>query len=219
MKTSFLRAAALAAAAAGAAVLLSACSSLPSSAELDAMAKQMMQSSFRDQGIATVSRLQQDLALEACSSDKPPPDNVAQRIMEEARATVKLPAGRQFFGDFREGERLAQSGRGLTWTDASAATSANGGNCYNCHQLSAAEVSHGTIGPSLLNYGRNRGIADLNAPTAQPIIEYVWAKLYNARSYSACSSMPRFGHAGILDETQLRHLMSLLLDPQSPVNR
>jgi sulfur-oxidizing protein SoxX len=31
--------------------------------------------------------------------------------------------------------------------------------------------------------------------------------------------MPRFGHAKLLDEKQLQHLMALLLDPQSPVNQ
>jgi sulfur-oxidizing protein SoxX len=31
--------------------------------------------------------------------------------------------------------------------------------------------------------------------------------------------MPRFGHMGILDEGQIRNLMSLLLDPRSPVNQ
>jgi len=31
--------------------------------------------------------------------------------------------------------------------------------------------------------------------------------------------MPRFGHAKVLDENQIRHLMALLLDPASPVNR
>jgi L-cysteine S-thiosulfotransferase len=56
------------------------------------------------------------------------------------------------------------------------------------------------------------------APTAQPIIEYTWAKLYNSKSYNACSNMPRFGHMGLLSDAQLAHVMSLLLDPQSPVN-
>ncbi len=31
--------------------------------------------------------------------------------------------------------------------------------------------------------------------------------------------MPRFGHAGMLDTTQIGDLMSLLLDPKSPVNQ
>jgi sulfur-oxidizing protein SoxX len=31
--------------------------------------------------------------------------------------------------------------------------------------------------------------------------------------------MPRFGSQGILDEQQLRDVMSYLLDPESPVNQ
>jgi sulfur-oxidizing protein SoxX len=144
---------------------------------------------------------------------------MVERITAEARATVKWPTGGQYFGDFREGERIAQNGRGMTWTDTSAATSANGGNCYNCHQISKQEVSYGTIGPSLYNYGKNRGVTDVLAATAQPIIEYTWMKIYNGKTYNACSNMPRFGHAGLLDEKQMAHLMSLLLDPKSPVNQ
>ncbi len=181
----------------------------------------MMQASFRDQGIAKVDRLQQDLSNAECSKaeGKPLPDEVAAKIQAEALKTVKLPADGRFIGDWREGERLAQNGRGMTWTDASAAPSANGGNCYNCHQLDPKEISYGTIGPSLYRYGKNRGVADLQAATARPIIEYTWTKLYNAKSYSACSGMPRFGHAGLLSEKQMQDLMALLLDPQSPVNR
>ena len=31
--------------------------------------------------------------------------------------------------------------------------------------------------------------------------------------------MPRFGHTKLLDEQQIRDLMALLLDPNSPVNQ
>jgi sulfur-oxidizing protein SoxX len=179
----------------------------------------MMKASFRDEGIAKVDRIQQDLGQSACSSDQPPPDDVAEKIMHEARTSVKWPSGVIYLGDWREGERLAQSGRGMTWTDSSAAPASNGGNCYNCHQISSQEISYGTIGPSLYNYGKNRGISSMSSPTVQSIFEYTWMKLYNSKSYNACSNMPRFGHAGLLDETQLRHIMALLLDPASPVNR
>ena len=206
-------------AAAGVAMLLASCATGPSEADLDRQALAAVLASFRDQGIAKVDRIKQDLGQSACSSDKPPSEAVAERITAEARASVKWPAGGQYFGDFREGERIAQSGRGMTWTDTSTATSANGGNCYNCHQISKQEISFGTIGPSLYQYGKNRGVGDVMAATAQPIIEYTWAKIYNSKSYSACSSMPRFGHAGLLDEKQIAHLMSLLLDPKSPVNQ
>jgi L-cysteine S-thiosulfotransferase len=195
------------------------CASGPSSQDLDAMTLQMLKSSFREQGIAKLDRLNQDLGQAACSSDKPPAEAVAERVMAEARAAVKWPEGGRYFGDWREGEKLAQNGRGMTWTDGSVATSANGGSCYNCHQLDKKEISFGNIGPSLYNYGKNRGVSDVAAPTAQPIVEYTWMKIYNGKTYNACSNMPRFGHARLLDETQMRNLMSLLLDPKSPVNQ
>jgi sulfur-oxidizing protein SoxX len=191
----------------------------PTPQDLDREAQAAVKASFRDQGIAKVDRLDQDLGQAACSSDKQPSEAVADRIMAEARASVKWPAGGQYFGDWREGEKLAQNGRGMTWTDPSSATSANGGNCYNCHQIGKAEISFGTIGPSLYNYGKNRGVADLASPTAQGVIEYTWVKLYNGKAYNACSNMPRFGHAGLLDQKQLSDLMALLLDPKSPVNQ
>lgn len=202
-----------------AAAALVGCASLPSPTELDALAAKVVQTSFRDQGIAKVERLKQDLAQSACSSEAPPAEAVAQKIMADARAAVKAPSDGNYLGDWREGERIAQNGRGMTWTDASAAPTANGGNCYNCHQIGPAEISHGTIGPSLLNYGKARGISGTTSPAFKPIAEYTWAKLYNARSFTACSTMPRFGHMGLLNEAQLKHLMALLLDPASPVNQ
>jgi sulfur-oxidizing protein SoxX len=202
------------------AVLAAGCALLPpSSADLDTQARAVVAASFRDRGIARVDRLKQDLAQSACSSDEPPADDVAERIRAEAQATLRWPSNGQYFGNWVEGERIAQSGRGMTWTDASADPKANGGNCYNCHQIDQKELSYGTIGPSLWHYGKDRGITDLTAPTAAPIVQYVWGKLWNSHAYTACSNMPRFGHQQLLDENQIRHLMSLLLDPRSPVNR
>jgi L-cysteine S-thiosulfotransferase len=200
-------------------LVLAGCASVPGSAELDAQAQAMMKASFRDQGIAKVDRIQQDLGQQACSSDKPPPPEVVKRIEAEALASIKPPSGGKYLGDWREGEKLAQSGRGMTWSDASAAPSANGGNCYNCHQISKAEISYGTIGPSLYQYGKLRGVKDPADPASAAMLQYTWGKLYNSKAYAACSNMPRFGHARILDETQLQHLMALLLDPKSPVNQ
>jgi sulfur-oxidizing protein SoxX len=203
----------------GVALLLAGCASLPSPQALDAETQALIKAAFRDEGIAKVDRIQQDLGQSACSSDQPPAEAVADQITAQAKASVKWPTGGQYLGDWREGERIAQNGRGMTWTDTSTATSANGGSCYNCHQMSKAEISFGTIGPSLYNYGKNRGVSDVMSPTAQPIIEYTWMKIYNSKSYNACSNMPRFGHARLLDEKQIAHVMSLLLDPKSPVNQ
>lgn len=203
---------------AGAAAVVAGCATRPSSAELDAQAVQMMNSSFRDQGIAKMSRLEQDEMQKACSSSVAPSAAIEKRIMEQARANIEWPADGKFFGDWRKGDKLAQSGKGMSWSDKSADPSANGGSCYNCHQLDAKELSYGTIGPSLLHYGKSRGITDPNAASAAEVVKYTWSRLWNAKATVPCSSMPRFGHEKILDVAQMRDLMSLLLDPQSSVN-
>ncbi len=201
-------------------IALAGCASVAPAPDYTAAMATMMKTSFRDQGIAKVDRLQQDPSNAECSAaeGQPLPEARSKAIEAANLATVKMPVEGKFIGDWREGEKLAQNGRGMTWSDASAATTANGGNCYNCHQISKAEISYGTIGPSLYNYGKLRGVADPASAAARPIVEYTWGKLYNAKAYNACSGMPRFGHAGMLDETQLKHLMALLLDPKSPVN-
>ena len=202
---------------AAATLLLASCASTPAPAELDRLTQEMMKASFREQGIAKLDRLQQDLGQSACSSDKPPSEAVAKQIEAAALASIKWPEGGRYLGDWRAGETLAQNGRGMTWTDAPGAPS--GGNCYNCHQISKTEISYGTIGPSLYNYGKLRGVSNVAAPESAAIVQYTWGKIYNSKAYNACSGMPRFGHAGVLTEVQMRDLMALLLDPASPVNQ
>jgi sulfur-oxidizing protein SoxX len=113
-------------------------------------------------------------------------------------------------GDWKRAEKVAQSGRGSMWNDKPGAPA--GGSCYNCHQISPQETSYGTMGPSLLGFGKKRG----NGPEMQ---KYVYGKIYNAKAYNACSQMPRLGYAGTLTEEQIKDLVALLLDPASPVNR
>lgn len=201
-------------------IALAACAGPPTALELDKLAAQVTEVSFRDQGDARVGRLVQDDANRECSAadvtGKPIDENLAKAIEAANLKSVPLPTGGAYLGDWKSGEKIAQNGRGLTWTDA--AGSPNGGNCYNCHQISKQEVSFGTIGPSLYNYGKLRGVKDPNSEAAKPIVAYTWGKLWNARAYSACSTMPRFGHGGILDEQQIRDVMALLLDPKSPIN-
>jgi sulfur-oxidizing protein SoxX len=202
-------------------LLAAGCSTLPSSTELDKITADIMKASFRDEGQAKVDRLELDNAnLECLKADvagKPLDEKIAKAIEAANFATIKWPAGGHYIGDWRQGERIAQSGRGMTWTDA--AGSENGGNCYNCHQISKEEISFGTLGPSLYNYGKLRGVNNLYAPESAAIVQYTWGKIWNARAYNACSQMPRAGHKGVLTEQQVRHVMALLLDPNSPVNK
>jgi len=200
-------------------LFIAGCATAPSPADLDRQAMAMIKASFRDQGIAKVDRLTQDLGQAACSGANPPPEAVARQIEAEAYASIRPPTDGQYIGDWREGEKLAQNGRGMTWSDSSPAPSANGAQCYNCHQLDKKEISFGTIGPSLWHYGKTRGVMDPADPASAPIVKFTWGKLWNSKASSACSNMPRFGHARLLDEKQLRDLMALLLDPKSPVNQ
>lgn len=205
----------------GAALLAAGCAGVPSGPELDKLAAKTFSASFRDQGVAKVDRLVQDDANRECSAadtaGKPIDPKLGERIEAANLITVKAPSDGKFLGDWKAGEAVAQNGRGLTWTDA--AGSANGGNCYNCHRISQAEVSYGTIGPSLYNYGKLRGVSDPASPASKAIVEYTWGKIWNAKAYNACSNMPRSGHMGNLTEQQVRDVMALLLDPQSPVNK
>jgi len=172
--------------------------------------KAMMDRSFQTTGIAPKHRMYQLDFQKECSQDKEPPKAVMDRIEAEQMKTIRYPADGKFYGDWKEGEKIAVSGRGLTWTDKTPHN--NGGGCYNCHQMSHHEVSYGTIGPSLLEYGKVRGNSD-------DIVKYTWGKIYNAKAYNACSNMPRNGDAEILTEQQMKHLMAFLFDPNSPVNK
>ena len=205
-----------------AAALLAACSSaMPTNAELDKLTQDIIGRSFRAEGQAKLDRLSPDednrLCAEAERTGVPLDAKVAEAIEARNMQTIKAPADGKYLGDFKEGEKIAQSGAGKTWTDAEG--SINGGNCYNCHQISKEELSYGTLGPSLYNYGKIRSALEPNSPVTKAITEYTWGKIQNARAYNACSNMPRFAHKGVLTEAQIKHVMALLLDPASPVNK
>jgi L-cysteine S-thiosulfotransferase len=202
--------------------VLTACTTpLPSSADLDKLTKDVVARSFRAEGQAQLDRVNPDednlLCAQADQTGVEINEKLATAIEARNMQTIKPPADGKYLGDFKEGEKIAQSGSGKTWTDK--ADAANGGNCYNCHQISKEELSYGTLGPSLYNYGKMRGVANPSSPESKLILEYTWGKINNPRAYNACSSMPRFGHKGVLTEIQIKHVMALLLDPASPVNK
>ncbi|MNS93910.1 hypothetical protein D3C72_1281080 [compost metagenome] len=176
--------------------------------------KHLIEDSFSSRGPVTVEGvLNQDAMQQACSQypDRTKvPAKLAKKIEAAELKQVKYPAEDKWLGDWKEGEKVAQNGRGMQFTDQVGGT--NGGNCYACHQMTKAEISFGNIGPSLYQYGKLRG----NSPE---VVKYTWGKIWDSNAYSACSNMPRFGHKGILTEAQIRDVMALLLDPASPVNQ
>ena len=181
-------------------------------AEYSQKALAMMKTSFKERGQAKLDRLDQDDMQKLCSQyeGKPMPKDVTDKVEKAQQALIKYPADGNYLGDFRSGERIAQSGQGKQFNDNPANPA--GANCYACHQLSKAELSFGTIGPPLYNFGKIRGYT----PDMQ---KYAYSKVYNSQAFSACSSMPRFGHSGILTEQQIKDVVALLMDPKSPINQ
>lgn len=176
-----------------------------------AKAVAMMKRDFHARSIAGMDRLNEDGLQALCNrSHNDPPKTMAERLQQDQLADIKYPADGKFLGDWKSGEKIAQNGRGMTWSDGGAR--ANGGSCYNCHQIGPNETSFGNIGNSLRRFGKTRG----NGPEMQ---KYVYGKIYNAKAFNLCSNMPRFGHSGTLSEQQIKDLVALLLDANSPVNQ
>lgn len=157
------------------------------------------------------TRVGQDETQRICSETRNnPSSDQAKVIMAREAATVVLPADGKLLGDWKEGEKIAQNGRGGQFSDEPGTVS--GGNCYACHQMALKELSYGTLGPSLLHYGKLRGFKPEEAKAA-------FAKIYNPHGARACSNMPRFGHAKVLTEKQIQDAVAYLFDPESPVNK
>jgi len=169
----------------------------------------LLRANMHERGQAKMNRVELDDVQRLCNQHADnPPAGEARRTEEAQLRAIPFPSG-NLLGDWKAGEKIAQSGRGMTWSDKAGDA---GGSCYNCHQISPAEEAFGTIGPSLAGFGKLRG----NRPEIQ---QYVYGKVYNAKAYNACSHMPRFGQSGTLTEQQIKDLVALLLDPASPVNR
>jgi L-cysteine S-thiosulfotransferase len=194
------------------AAVLVGCAIAPSDERISADASAMIKNSFKARGQAGLDRLDQDDTQRLCSqaAGKTPPRDVAERIEKQNLATIKYPADGKLLGDWINGEKIAQDGRGKQYSDDPKGPV--GGNCYACHQLAPQELAYGTIGPSLYRFGKLRGYT---VETQR----YAYGKIFNSEAFAACSTMPRFGHNGILSEQQIKDVTALLMDPASPVNQ
>ncbi len=178
-------------------------------ARVDAVVKSAFPSAPAD----WAQRLMPDETMKQCASNNNlPPQALANAIMARERATIEYPADGKFIGDWKNGERVAQSGFGMRFTDYPPGNRANGGNCYACHQITKAEVSYGTIGPSLLNYGAIRKFGEAETKAA-------YEKVYNSHASYPCSLMPRLGANKVLTIEQIKDTVALLMSPDSPANK
>jgi sulfur-oxidizing protein SoxX len=172
----------------------------------------VVKSAFPTAPVDWQSRLVPDETMRQCSAHRnQPPKAVAEAIQQREKSAIVYPADNKLLGDWKNGEKIAQSGYGLRFSDYPPRR-ANGGNCYACHQLTKQEVSYGTLGPSLLAYGKIRKFGDAETRAA-------YDKIYNSHAAFPCSNMPRFGTNGILTIEQIKDLVALLMSPDSPVNK
>jgi L-cysteine S-thiosulfotransferase len=192
--------------------ILIGCATAPSDAEVSAKANAVLKASFVERGQAKLDRLAQDDMQKTCSeyTGKALPKDAAERIEKANLAAIRWPADGKLLGDWKNGEKIAQEGRGMQYSDDPKGPV--GANCYACHRLAPQELSYGTIGPSLYQFGKSRGYTE-------EVRKYAYGKIFNAEGYNACTNMPRFGHKGILTEQQIKDVTALLMDPDSPVNK
>jgi L-cysteine S-thiosulfotransferase len=157
------------------------------------------------------ARVTQDETQRICTaSGNNPPGAEFDKTLAREIATVVYPADGSVVGNWQRGEQVAQRGTGGQFSDTP--TTARGGNCYACHQIAPKELSYGTLGPSLVGYGRDRKYDKDEA-------RKTFAKVFNAMSIVPCSQMPRFGYHKFLTEEQIKDVVGLLFDPESPVNK
>lgn len=161
-------------------------------------------------------RLTQDKLQKTCSELRggSPDAETAAKVTAMAKESVKLPEGGIKLGDWKKGEKLAESGFGFRVghnTDDHS-DQEPGGNCQACHQLDPTSIAYGTLGPSLTGYGATRGTSD-------EILEYTYNVIYNPHTTFPCTKMPRFGANEFLTREQILDIMAYLLDPASPVNQ
>ncbi|RPI43265.1 MAG: sulfur oxidation c-type cytochrome SoxX [Hyphomicrobiaceae bacterium] len=177
-----------------------------------AAVEKAMQDSWRQVASEWQMRLQQDETQAVCSlyRNNPPPA-VAAALQAREQASIKYPADGKLMGDWKKGEKLAQSGYGMRFTDYPPRAE-NGGNCFACHQLDPKELSYGTLGPSLAAYGKNRNFAPAE-------VKAVYERIYNPQAAIACANMPRLGTNGVLSLEQIADLTAYVMSSESPVNK
>src|SRR5581483_16937 len=102
--------------------------------------QKVMQRDFHARGQAGMDRVVQDGVQRVCTeTQNRPPAELARALEADQMKTIAFPQG-SLLGDWKRGEAIAQSGRGLTWNDKPGDPA--GGSCYNCHELSPREMSH-----------------------------------------------------------------------------
>ena len=176
-----------------------------------AIVDRYIQSTFGKAPKEWQDRIVPDDTLKACNAAHNDVSSAeADKITAREIARIVYPTDGKFLGNWKEGTKIANNGRGGQFSEPPDTVA--GGNCYACHQMEQKEVSYGTLGPSLTNYGKDRKY-DVAA------IKDAYTKVYDSQAVLACSNMPRFGANKVLNEQQIKDIVAFLFDPESPINK
>ena len=157
-------------------------------------------------------RVDQDETQKVCSETRNNPSKAQfDAIVAREKATIQYPADGKLMGDWEKGKKSAGDGFGWRMRDEMEKRQA-GGNCYACHQLEPKEITYGTLGPSLVGYGKLRDFKE-------EAIKAAYEKIYNAHVAFPCSNMPRLGANKFLTIDQIKDVTAFLMSPDSPVNK
>ena len=78
--------------------------------------------------------------------------------------------------------------------------------------MDGKELSFGTLGPSLREYGKIRKYAEAD-------VKAVYERIYNPHAAIPCGNMPRLGAGKFLTIEQIKDLVAFVMSPESPVNK
>jgi sulfur-oxidizing protein SoxX len=197
------------------ALIAAGCATFPDPAATRGIAEKMVSEDFTAPAPSLLKRLEQDRSQRICSkiAGAPLTQEEAAEVVKLARASIQYPASGKLVGDWKIGNTLAHDGAGDRIQGGSLEKrKENGGLCQNCHALAPGEINVGNVGPSLTGYGLQRG-------NSEAIAKLTYERIYNGWAYVPCSNMPRLGATRHLTPEQITHLVALLIDPASPINR
>lgn len=197
------------------AAALAGCAAPDKPQDLATLADQVFKASFQPGPGQDLTRLEQDQTQKDCSTSRgEPSEALAATITAREAKHMAYPDGGKLQGDWKAGAKVFNDGFAYRIGSfiPNKPDAVRGGNCYACHQGEAKEAAFGNMGPSLLHYGKLRGQTDA-------IVKYTYEKIYNARSFNACSAMPRLGHNKVLSPKQISDLTAYLISPDSPINK
>lgn len=162
-------------------------------------------------------RLKQDELQKTCSKLKGEPIDsaTAEKVTKLAVKSMVYPEKGIKLGDWKKGQALVQNAFGFRVGKKvdDHSKRETGGMCMNCHQLEKAMAERsGTLGPSLIGYGKSLGMSDETK-------KHAYEAIYNPHALFPCTNMPRFGVNGLLTQEKIADIMAYLLDPESPVNK